>query len=194
MEKRKLGNKPYLYPYPVVLVGAEVDGKPNFMTIGFCGIVNNNPGMIAIGSFRSHYTNKGILENKTFSVNIPSQDMLEVTDYAGIFSGEKVDKSKLFNVFYGTVEYAPMIQDCAITMECRVLDVIDKGGLDYIIIGEIIETYCEEKHLTNNLPDVEKMKPMVFSMFDNRYFGIGEYLGKAWSVGKEYGGKPSGSS
>lgn len=186
MSKKKIGNKPYLYPYPVVIVGAEVDGKANFMTIAFCGIVNNNPGMIAFGSNRKHYTNQGILANKTFSVNIPSQDMLEVTDYIGIYSGEKVDKSGIFKVFNGSLGNAPMIVDCSINMECRVLEVLDIGGLDYIIVGEIIETYTEDKYLTGDLPDIQKMKPVVFSMFDNRYFSIGEYLGKAWHLGKVY--------
>lgn len=186
MDKKKLGNRPFLYPYPIVLVGADVDNKPNFMTIGFCGIVNNNPGMVALGSFRSHYTNKGILDNKTFSINLPSQQMLEVTDYIGIYSGEKVDKSHLFDVFYGTLDNAPMIKECALNLECKVLEILDKGGLDYIIIGEIIESYAEEKYLTNNLPDIEKMKPVIFSMFDNKYFGIGDYLGKAWNIGKDY--------
>ncbi|MFX4262434.1 flavin reductase family protein [Pelotomaculum propionicicum] len=186
MDKKKLGNKPYLYPYPVVMVGADVDGKPNFMTIAFCGIVNNSPGMIAFGSFRKHYTNKGILANKAFSVNIPSQDMLEITDYVGIYSGEKTDKSSLFKVFYGELGNAPMIEDCSLNMECKVLEVLDIGGLDYIIIGEIIETYTEDKYLTGDLPDVQKMRPVVLSMFDNRYFSIGEYLGQAWHLGKNY--------
>lgn len=186
MSKKKIGNKPYLYPYPVVLVGTEVEGKPNFMTIAFCGIVNASPGMIAFGSNRRHYSNKGILPNQTFSVNIPSRDMLEVTDYAGIYSGEKTDKSGLFKVFYGELGNAPMIEDCSLNMECKVLEVLDIGGLDYIIIGEIIETYTEDKYLTGGLPDVEKMRPVVFSMFDNRYFSIGEYLGQAWHLGKDY--------
>jgi flavin reductase (DIM6/NTAB) family NADH-FMN oxidoreductase RutF len=53
MSKTALGNNPFLYPYPVTLVGAQVEGKPNFMTIAFIGIVNINPGMIALGVCRT---------------------------------------------------------------------------------------------------------------------------------------------
>ncbi len=186
MTKRKLGNKPFLYPYPVVLVGTEVDGKANFLTIAFCGVVNMNPGMLAIGINRGHHSTKGLLANRAFSVNIPSAAMLAVTDYVGIYPGNKVDKSKLFEVFHGDLAGAPMIRDCPLSMECKVRDILEMGGNDHIVIAEIVETYVGEEYLTDELPDVTKMKPLVFSMFDNRYWGLGEYLGNAWSAGKDY--------
>ena len=175
-----------LYPMPVTLVGSEVDGKPNFMTIAFIGIVNMNPGMIAMGANRSHHTNKGILEHKTFSVNVPSEDMVAAADYAGIYSGKKVDKSKLFEVFYGKLAHTPMIKKCPLNLECKVLEILDKGGMDQIIIGEIVESYAEEKYLTDGNPDITKMKPAVFAMGLNGYYGIGKHLGKAWNIGKDY--------
>jgi flavin reductase (DIM6/NTAB) family NADH-FMN oxidoreductase RutF len=184
--KKKLGNKSLLYPMPVTLVGSGIYGKPNFMTIAFIGIVNAEPGMIALGCNRKHYTFKGIKENKTFSVNLPSESMLEVTDYAGMYSGHKLDKSKLFEVFYGKLENAPLIKECPLNLECKVLKILEFGGLDDIIIGEIVETYCEERYMTNGLPDIEKIKPLLFTMYDNRYFGIGKYLGKAWYAGQNY--------
>lgn len=186
MDKKTLGSKSLLYPMPVTIVGADVDGKPNFLTIAYIGIVNANPGMVAFGSNRKHYTNKGILANRTFSINVPSQDQLEITDYVGLYSGANVDKSRLFVVFYGKLGNAPMIETCPLNLECRVTDILDRGGIDTIIVGEIIESYCEERFLTDGNPDVEKMKPAVFSMYDNRYFALGKYLGKAWSMGKKF--------
>jgi flavin reductase (DIM6/NTAB) family NADH-FMN oxidoreductase RutF len=186
MNKKTLGNKSLIYPMPVTLVGADVEGKPNFMTIAFIGIVNINPGMVALGSNRKHLTNKGIVANQTFSINIPSQDQLEIADYIGIYSGTKIDKSRLFEVFYGKLGNAPMIASSPLNLECRVTDVLERGGIDQIIVGEIVESYCEEKFLTEGNPDVEKMNPAVFTMYDNRYFAIGKYLGKAWSMGKDF--------
>ncbi len=186
MTKKTLGNKSLIYPMPVTIVGADVEGKPNFLTVAFIGIVNASPGMVAFGSNRRHFTNKGVLANRTFSVNIPSQDQLEITDYIGLYSGAKVDKSTLFEVFYGKLGNAPMIASCPLNLECRVTDVLERGGLDQIFIGEIVESYCEEKYLTDGTPDVAKMKPAVFTMYDNRYFAIGEYLGPAWSLGKDF--------
>ena len=60
ISKLKLGSKAALYPYPVCLLGTIVNGKPNFMTLSFSGIVNTNPAMVAIGCGRSLTTYKGI--------------------------------------------------------------------------------------------------------------------------------------
>ena len=83
---------------------------------------NASPPMLGIGIHRPHYTTGGILENKTFSVCFPSSKMAEKTDYCGLVSGKKVDKSELFDVFYGNLNTAPMIAECPLCLECR-LDV-----------------------------------------------------------------------
>ena len=124
--------------------------------------------------------------NKTFSVNIPSKDMIEVVDFVGIYSGKKIDKSQLFDIFYGKLKNAPMIKECPINIECKLVDVLDHGGADYIIISEIVESYVEEKYLTNGNPDIEKMKPFLLSMYENKYYEIGSVIGKAWSIGKNH--------
>ena len=147
MVKKTLGNKSVIYPYPVTLVGADINEKPNFLAISFIGIVNANPGMIAFGLGRNHYTNQGIFDNKTFSVNIPSKDMIEIVDYIGIYSGKKIDKSKLFDIFYGKLKNAPMIKECPINIECKLVDIIKYDVADHIIIGEIIESYILMKNI-----------------------------------------------
>ena len=110
--------------------------------------------------------------------------MLEVTDYCGIVSGKKADKSDIFRSFYGKLGKAPMIHECPVNLECRLVDTLDFGGGSEVFIGEILESYAEEKYFCNGIPDVEKIEPIVFSMYDNNYWGIGEHLGKAWYSGK----------
>ena len=140
--------------------------------------------MISISLNKSHYTCAGIKQNKSFSINIPSLDMLEVTDYCGIVSGKEVDKSKLFNTFYGNLKDAPMIQQCPINMECKVIQELDLGGSNIIIIGEVFQTYSEEKYLTNHIPDLKKINPILLSIYEFNYYSVGEKIGKAWDVGK----------
>jgi len=172
---------------PITLVGAHVNGKPNYLTVAFCGIVQASPAMIAVTLGKMHHTNEGIRENRCFSVSIPSRHMVEVTDYCGIVSGKRVDKSRVFETFYGKLEKAPMIRDCPVNLECRLADVLDFGGASEVFIGEIVESYAEERYLCNEIPDIEKINPIVFSMYDNNYWGIGERLGKAWCAGKNFG-------
>jgi len=186
MEKIAIGAKTFLYPMPTTLVGANVRGKPNFLTVAYCGIVQHRPAMIAVESSKTHYTNAGIKENGTFSVNIPSEEMVRITDYCGIVSGKTVDKSTLFETFYGTLGTAPMIKECPINLECKLVQTLDYGGTGEIFIGEIVEAYSEERYLTNGLPDIKKIKPIIFSMHDNNYWKIGEHLGRAWNIGKNF--------
>ena len=186
MAKKKLGSKSNLFPYPVTLVDAMVDGKPNFMTIAFIGIVNMNPAMVAMGANRGHYTCKGIRENMAFSVNIPTEKMMEVTDYCGLNSGDKTDKSGIFEVFYGSLKNAPMIKECPVNLECKVMQVLELGGMDTVFIAQVMESYADEECLTGSNVDIEKLRPMIFSMYENKYLGIGKYMGKGWSAGKGY--------
>jgi flavin reductase (DIM6/NTAB) family NADH-FMN oxidoreductase RutF len=194
LEKIELKAKPYLFPKPIVIVGANVGGKPNFMPVAFVGIVNMKPPMISVAMGKSHHTNIGIRENGTFSVNTPSEDMVKITDYCGLVSGKRVDKSVLFEIFYGTLKTAPMIKECPFNMEVKVIQTVELP-IDEVFIGEIVGAYSEEQYLTNDQPDVKKINPIVFSMHDdhlghgNNYWKVGEYLGRGWSIGKEFKGK-----
>ena len=186
MKKQAIGARTFLYPMPVVLVGAKVRGKPNYLTVAYCGIVNHSPPMISVCLLKSHYTNPGIKENGTFSVNLPSTDMLKAADYCGLVSGAMVDKSKLFEPFYGQLGTAPMVKDCPLNLECKLVQILDFGGPNETFIGEIVEAYISERYLTNGLPDMQKMDPIIFSMHDNNYWKLGVKLAQAWSVGKEF--------
>lgn len=184
MNKMKLGNKNHLYPSPIILVGASVNGRPNYLPVSYCTIANRVPAMLAISLNKSHYTCTGIKETGTFSINIPSVEMVAKTDYCGLVSGNDVDKSTLFHTFYGILENTPMIQECPINIECQVLHELDLEGSNRMIIGKVIESYAEERFLTNNLPDLKKINPIILSMYENNYYNVGEPIGKAWNIGK----------
>ena len=113
--KIELGAQNCLYPMPTTLVGATVEGGPNFVTIAHVGIMDL--GSVSLGMAKAHYTNAGIKENGTFSINLPSADMVKETDYCGLVSGKHVDKAQLFHVFYGNLKTAPMIAECPISTE-----------------------------------------------------------------------------
>jgi flavin reductase (DIM6/NTAB) family NADH-FMN oxidoreductase RutF len=116
--------------------------------------------MIALAMGKSHYTNIGIHEHKEFSVNPPGMDLIEPVDYYGLVSGKKQDKSGIFQVFTGDLEYAPMIQNCPVTMECRLVEAVDLPS-NTLFIGEIVGAYTEEQYLTDGQPDIRKIKPFT---------------------------------
>ena len=189
MTKIKLAPRPFLYPKPAVLVGALVRGRPNFMTIANCGIVGYDPPVVSVSSFRGHYTNAGIRRAKTFSVNIPSAAMAAVTDFCGLYSGRKTDKSGLFEVYYGELKTAPLIAACPISLECRLVRTC-KLHDEEVFLGEIVAIWADKKCMTGGRPDIKKADPLIYSTSDKKYFRIGREIGRAYSIGKRK--KPAG--
>jgi flavin reductase (DIM6/NTAB) family NADH-FMN oxidoreductase RutF len=141
--------------------------------------------MIVCGIGNHHYTAKGIAETKTFSVNIPSSDLLEKIDYCGMVSGEKADKSSIFDVFYGPLKTAPMIRECPICIECQLIQTIPLPT-NTLFIGEISGAYADEKLITDGKPDYAKIDPLLLTMPDNHYWKLGECIGEAWSAGRRF--------
>lgn len=184
MAKIEIGSDRIYYPMPCALIGANVDGKPNFLTVAWFSMVNPEPAYLAVAMNKVHYTNSGIKANGTFSVNIPSLDMAEKTDYCGVVSGRKFDKADVFETFFGKLETAPMIKECPLTVECRLVQTIDLPA-DELFIGEIVAAYCEENCLVDGVPDLKKINPFILSMPDKKYRGLGQDVGAAWEIGKK---------
>jgi flavin reductase (DIM6/NTAB) family NADH-FMN oxidoreductase RutF len=183
--KIRIQNHAFLYPMPMVIVGAEVEGKPNYLAAAWVSRMNFKPPMIGAALGKIHYTNRGIHEHREFSLNVPGTDLMEAVDHIGLVSGEKMDKSDLFESFSGELKHAPMVKGCPVTMECRIVQIIDLPSNE-VFIGEIVGAYSEERYMTDEKPDIQKMNPFTLTMPDNRYWRIGECIGKAWSAGKEF--------
>lgn len=183
MEKIKIDNNAFVYPMPMVLAGSVVDGKANFMAVGWVSRVNFKPPMIGI-ALGPHHTNKGISAQKAFSINIPGISMIDRTDYCGLVSGSRTDKSEIFEVFYGDVKGAPLIKECPVCMACKLYDEV-RLPFDTLFIGEIVEVYSEDRYLTDGKPDIKKINPFTLTMPDNNYWEVGNHAGKAWHIGKK---------
>jgi flavin reductase (DIM6/NTAB) family NADH-FMN oxidoreductase RutF len=180
--KKEVGPKNCLYPMPSTLVGAMVNGKPNYIAIAHVGIMD--PGSVSLGMNKAHYTNAGIKEAKTFSINIPSEEQVVKADYCGLVSGKNVDKSRLFTTFFGKLKTAPMIEECPVNMECQLVRTVDFPRHD-IFIGEVVDTFCDEAVLTDGVLDFDKMRPLLFTMGDRGYWSMGRRVADAWGAGKK---------
>ncbi|OHD13630.1 MAG: hypothetical protein A2086_00715 [Spirochaetes bacterium GWD1_27_9] len=190
--KTKIGNQNVLYPMPVTVVGAIVNGKINFINIAHVGILSvktpSQPHLISLGMNKIHYTNAGIKETKTFSVNLMSVNEIIPADYVGLVSGENNDKSQVFETFFGELKTAPIIKNCPLSMECKLYDVYNTPQHD-IFIGEVVATYADEKILTDGKVDISKANPLLFDMNTIQYWSLGKVVGKCWSEGKKYPAK-----
>jgi flavin reductase (DIM6/NTAB) family NADH-FMN oxidoreductase RutF len=117
----------------------------------------------------------------TFSVNIPSVDLVRETDYCGLVSGSKADKVQDcgFGVFYGKLEAAPLIQQCPVGHACEVIQIVNLGSHE-LVVGRIIETHVSEDCLTEGRVDVAKVRPFLFA---GGYRGLGAPVGEPFKAG-----------
>jgi len=186
MGKRTIQKDLFCLPWTQTILGTHYEGKINFMALDWLTRVNFKPAMLGICVNRIHASNEAIRNTGEFSVNVPSVDMVEITDYTGLVSGKNVDKSGLFEFFYGQLKSAPMIKQCPVSMECKVIQTVDLPTNTFFI-AEIIDIYSEDRFLTEGKPDVKKMNPFLLTMPDNRFWSIGECVGRAWNAGKTLG-------
>lgn len=183
MEKITLGPMPYMSVMPTVLVGANVKGKPTYMTAAWATDACMVPPMVCVAINKARYTAKGIEENKTFSLNIPSAKQVVETDHCGLVSGSQEDKSTVFRSFYGKLKTAPLAEECPVNIECKVFKAVDCGS-HLLYIGEVVEIHADKACVTDGKPDVAKVNPIVYAQLT--YFNVGKQVEKAFSVGKKY--------
>jgi flavin reductase (DIM6/NTAB) family NADH-FMN oxidoreductase RutF len=185
--KKSLGPKTLLYPAPVWVVGTyDKEGKPNVMTIAWGGICCSKPPCVAISLRKATYSYGNIEDRKAFTLNIPSEVHARETDYFGSVSGRNEDKfaaTGLTPVKSELVD-APYVKEFPLILECKVMHTLEIG-LHTQFIGEIIDVKADEAVLgEKGLPAIEKVRPIVFSPEVRRYYKIGDYLGEAFSIGK----------
>lgn len=184
--KKDLGPANALYPSLTTIVGTVVEGRPNFLAVAHVGIMNHGqPQYISVGINKSHYSGQGIHAHRQFSVNVPGEALMAETDYVGIVTGKNTDKSKVFKLFTGELEHAPLIRECPVCMECRLHAVMDFPAHE-VFVGEIVKTWADGDVLTDKgKVDPARVRPLLFDMGTLSYYGLGGLLGGCWNVGKK---------
>jgi flavin reductase (DIM6/NTAB) family NADH-FMN oxidoreductase RutF len=191
--KKSIGAKPMVYPTPVFVVGTyDKAGRPNVMTAAWAGICCSRPPCVSVSLRNATYTYTNIIEHRAFTISIPSQDHIKQVDYFGMVSGKNKDKFSATGLTPVKSELvnAPYVEEFSFVLECKLLHTFEIG-LHTQFIGEILDIKAEEAVLgENGLPAIEKVKPFLYAPEYRTYYGVGEFLGKAYSIGKELNTEP----
>ena len=183
-EKKNIGNVLALYPKPMTVVGAEVEGKVNWLVVGHTGIIGHDRVLVSMS--KSHYTNQGIRKSKKLSINLVSREMLPQADYVGSVSGASVNKSGVFKYHWGE-NGTPVIDASPLTMECNVEDIFETEGFDNFICS-IANTYAAPEVLdSEGKLDYTQLKPVLFEFPTYSYIATGEIIGKCRNLDKQPG-------
>jgi flavin reductase (DIM6/NTAB) family NADH-FMN oxidoreductase RutF len=187
MAKKRLGPTTNLFPMPTLLVAVRTgEATANIVTIAWAGIVGGNPPLIALDIAAGHYSTPFIEREGNFTVNIPRSSQAVEADYCGIVSGRRdPDKPGTcgWTMVPSTQISSPMIAECPLNMECRLLRKVEAGRGSFLL-AEILETHVDEEALGEDGEiDALQLDPLVFGA-DEQYYRLGERVAKAFEVGK----------
>ena len=175
----KVALKPgtYLYPIPAVLVTCGPLEKPNIITLAWVGTLCSDPPTVGISIRPSRYSHGLVQQYGEFAVNLPSADLVRVTDYCGTVSGQKVDKfamTGLTPVPAKAIKSA-IIAECPVNIECKVTQVLSLGSHD-LFLGKVVAVQVDECVLNPQREiDLHKARPLAYG--SHRYWGLGQLLG-----------------
>jgi len=187
--KKSFGPKTLIFPTPVWCVGSyDAKGEPNVMTIAWGGICCSKPPCVTVSLRKATYTYGNIIGRKAYTLSVPSEKYVQHADYFGIATGKKVnkfEKTGLTPVKSELVD-APYVEEFPMILECKVIHHYEIG-LHTHFVGEILDVKIDDNLLNDDGdPDVEKIQPLVFTPDVQRYYGIGEFVGKAFDMGKRW--------
>jgi flavin reductase (DIM6/NTAB) family NADH-FMN oxidoreductase RutF len=189
--KKSIGSGTYALPSPVWVVGTYDDeGKPNMMTAAWGGICCSRPPCVYVSLRKATYSYHNIIKRKAYTINIPSDEYWKEADYVGIVSGRDTNKFKDTNLtprISQTVD-APYVDEYPLILECTLKKSINLG-LHTMFVGEIIDVKADQKVLINNRPDIQMLKPILFSSGDRGYHSVGPRIADAFTIRRIFSSK-----
>ena len=183
--KKDLGVVPAVYPMPVLMVAAyDKNEKVNVMNVAWGQICDMDKIILFIGEGKRTWLN--IQESKAFTVALADEAHMDVADFFGIASGNKID-DKFERTGYHAVKsdkvHAPVIEEFPVVMECELLEFLESEHVSGIV-GRILNVKAEESVLADDgKVDAAKLHALMFDQFRNGYYATGERVGTAWNAG-----------
>ena len=126
MEKINVDYRKMYYGFPVILISFyDKDGNPNVTTLSSSYTLMD---MVVLGFGSKGYAVNQIKEIKDFVINIPDKSLMKEIDFCGAKSGYEYKKFDMVNLtsVKSKIVNAPLIEECPISIECTLTDVIEK--------------------------------------------------------------------
>jgi flavin reductase (DIM6/NTAB) family NADH-FMN oxidoreductase RutF len=169
-----------LFPTPAVMVScAGEQNTSNIITIAWAGVVCSEPPILSVSIRPGRLSHALISRAGDFVVNIPSEKLLRELDFCGVASGKDVDKFSELGLTAITADKvsAPLIKQCPVNLECRVLE-MKKLGTHDMFLGEIVAVHMDEDILNEKgVVDISRLKPVAYCPQAAQYWSLKEAIG-----------------
>lgn len=183
-ERVNMGTKLYVTPQPALMIATyDAEGNPDVMMAAWGGQYEGNQVCFQLSS---HKTTENIRLNKAFTLSFADARTVAESDYFGIASGRDV-KDKVAHVGFHCTKSenvnAPIIDEYPLAMECKVVEMIERGNGGAFVVGEIVNAVSDPAILTDGKIDIKKLNPLVWDASSLNYYTIADSVGKAWNSG-----------
>ena len=185
--RTQMGPNIFITPQPALMIGTyDENGNPDVMMAAWGGQCDGNQVCFRLSP---HRTTTNIRQTKEFTLSFATQRDIAQSDYFGIVSANDVpDKIARagFTVTKSANINAPIINEYPLTLECKVVELMERPEGGCFVIGEIVNTIADPSILTDGKIDLDKLQPVVFDAATVSYRAVGEQVGKAWDSGKVF--------
>lgn len=166
-----------LAPVPAALVTCGAAENANIITIGWTGIVCTRPPMTYISVRPERYSYELIKSSEEFVINLTTSAMCREVDFCGVKSGRDTDKFAKcgFHAADAQVVSTPIIEECPVSLECRVTDTKELGS-HTMFIAEIVGIDVEEKYIDSK-GKLNLQQCGLAAYAHGEYFALGRKLG-----------------
>ena len=113
------------------------------------------------------------------------EGFLAEADYMGIASGRDISKFEALGLsaVEGSEVKAPYVDEWPMAIECKVVHTAELG-LHTMFVGQVMDVKIDQQYINDKgLPDVNKLKPIVYTPENRFYYGLGQKLGGAYDIG-----------
>lgn len=180
MPKVRIKPERPVYPSPAGLVTCiDADGRPNIITLGeIFNLSICDPVIVGIAIAKPRYSHELIEQAGEFVVNLPTAALVEKVDRCGSVSGRRVNKFAEFGLTALPADEvrAPLIAECPVNIECRLLDVREIGDHD-LFAGKVVAVHVDEEVLdADGRIRNSALDPLCFMNWE--YWTTGRRLGR----------------
>ncbi len=177
-ERKHLSPGALLAPVPPALVTVGDFDNANIITIGWTGILASQPPKTYISVRPSRYSYDILKKHSEFVINLPSVDQAKQVDYAGIYTGKKVNKWEKCGFTKQRSEHVdtPTVAECPIAIECRITEILPMGSHD-VFMADIVGVSCHEDILdSDGKMHFERADLLAYA--HGEYYSLGDIVGR----------------
>ena len=178
MNRKQLAPGALTAPLPPVLVTVGDEKNSNVITIGWTGILATVPPKTYISVRPSRHSFGILMERREFVINLPPVSLAKEVDFAGIYTGAKLDKFEKcgFTKVKSSKVSAPTIGECPVAIECRVTEILPMGS-HHVFISDIVSVSVRDE-IVDKDGKIRFDKANLLAYAHGEYYSLGEIVGR----------------